>query len=192
MILYILALGSPTHPVDSTAWAAWVGGYQWATFRGQSYVQFGPLFGHEYSHVWIDFRAIQDSFMRGRGIDYFENSRRATYAQRAYAAVNPMAWTAYSSQMWGLTASDGPANATLVLNGNSRQFHTYWARGSRCSSRTTTGPSPPWPPAARWHSRPRSPSPHCSGCGRHTGCTCSRPTASATHSTRPSPLPAPP
>src|SRR5207249_428673 len=42
MILYILALGSPTHPVDSTAWAAWVGGYQWATFRVQDYVQFGP------------------------------------------------------------------------------------------------------------------------------------------------------
>src|SRR5438093_13108080 len=129
MILYILALGSPSHPVDAAAWSKWVSGCQWATFRGQSYVQFGPLFGHEYSHVWIDFRAIQDSFMRGRGIDYFENSRRATYAQRAYAAVNPMAWTAYSSQMRGLTASDGPANATLVLNGNSRQFHTYWARG---------------------------------------------------------------
>jgi len=98
MILYVLALGSPTH-------------------------------GHEYSHVWIDFRAIQDSFMRGRGLDYFENSRRATYAHRAYAAVNPMAWTAYSSQMWGLTASDGPANTTLLLNGSMRQFHTYWARG---------------------------------------------------------------
>src|SRR2546430_10757226 len=85
MMLYVLALGSPTHAVDSTAWAAWVGGYQWGTFHGQDYVQFGPLFGHEYSHVWIDFRGIQDAYMRGRGIDYFENSRRATYAQRAYA-----------------------------------------------------------------------------------------------------------
>ncbi len=129
MILYILALGSPTHPVDSTAWAAWVGGYQWATFRGQDYVQFGPLFGHEYSHVWIDFRSIQDAYMRGRGIDYFENSRRATYAQRAYAAANPGAWSGYSNQIWGLTASDGPANTTLALHGRTRQFHTYWARG---------------------------------------------------------------
>src|SRR6266550_2216432 len=129
MILYVLALGSPTHAVDATAWSKWVSGYQWGTFRGQSYVQFGPLFGHEYSHVWIDFRAIQDSFMRGRGIDYFENSRRATYAHRAYAAANPMGWTGYSSQMWGLTASDGPANTTLMLNGSMRQFHTYWARG---------------------------------------------------------------
>src|SRR5881398_2130150 len=129
MILYILALGSPTHPVDASAWAAWVGGYQWGTFRGQDYVQFGPLFGHEYSHVWIDFRGIQDAYMRGRGIDYFENSRRAAYAQRAYAAANPGVWNGYWNQIWGLTASDGPANTTLVLHGRTRQFHTYWARG---------------------------------------------------------------
>ena len=129
MILYVLALGSPTHAVDSTAWAAWVGGYHWGTFHGQDYVQFGPLFGHEYSHVWIDFRGIQDAYMRGRGIDYFENSRRATYAQRAYAAANPGVWNGYSNQIWGLTASDGPANTTLVLHGRTRQFYTYWARG---------------------------------------------------------------
>src|SRR3989441_8737313 len=49
MILYVLALGSPTHAVDATAWSKWVSGYQWGTFRGQSYVQFGPLFGHERS-----------------------------------------------------------------------------------------------------------------------------------------------
>src|SRR5439155_806197 len=68
-------------------------------------------------------------YMRGRGIDYFENSRRATYAQRAYAAANPGAWSGYSNQIWGLTASDGPANTTLALHGRTRQFHTYWARG---------------------------------------------------------------
>ena len=45
---------------------------------------FGPMFGHQYSH-WIDFRGIQDAFMREKGVDYFENSRRAAYAQREYA-----------------------------------------------------------------------------------------------------------
>jgi hypothetical protein len=130
MILYVLALGSPTHPVDSTAWDKWVSGYQWGTFRGQDYVQFGPLFGHQYSHVWIDFRGIRDAYMRGRGIDYFENSRRATVAQRTYATANPMMWNGYSNQIWGLTASDGPANTTLTLDGRTRQFHTYWARGA--------------------------------------------------------------
>src|SRR5213594_4176245 len=129
MILNILALGSPTHAVDSSAWAKWVSGYQWGRFQGKDYVQFGPLFGHEYSHVWIDFRGIQDSYMRGRGINYFDNSRRATYAQRADAAANPGVWNGYSNQIWGLKASDGPANTTLVLKGRTRQFHTYWARG---------------------------------------------------------------
>jgi len=130
MVLNILALGSPTHAVDSTTWGAWIGGYSWGTFYGLDFVQFGPLFGHEYSHVWIDFRGIQDAYMRSHGIDYFENSRRATLSQRAYAIANPGAWRGYSSAIWGLTACDGPANTTLTLDGRSREFHTYWARGA--------------------------------------------------------------
>ena len=130
MILNILALGSPTHPVDSTTWNKWVSGYQWATYRGQSFVQFAPLFGHQYSHVWIDFRDIADDYMRSKGIDYFENSRRATLAQRAYAIANPGAWAGYNGTVWGLTACDGPANKTLTIGGKSRQFQTYNARGA--------------------------------------------------------------
>jgi hypothetical protein len=132
MILNVLALGSPTHPVDSTTWVAWVGGYQWGTYYGQDFVQFAPLFGHEYSHVWIDFRGIQDAYMRARGggMDYAENSRRAALAQRGYAIANPGAWRGYSKDVWGLTACDGPANVTLTLGGRSREFHTYWARGA--------------------------------------------------------------
>src|SRR2546430_8818640 len=68
--------------------------------------------------------------MRGRGIDYFENSRRATYAQRAYAVANPATWRGYGDRIWGLTASDGPANVTLQLDGRTPDFHTYWARGA--------------------------------------------------------------
>ncbi len=130
MLVYILALGSPTHPVDPAAWTEWTTAYQWGTFYGQTHLGFAPLFGHHYSHVWIDFRGIQDAYMQGKGIDYFENSRRATYAQRAYAIANPSAWRGYGEQVWGLTASDGPANVTLSLDGRSRQFHTYWARGA--------------------------------------------------------------
>ncbi|MGH7446839.1 MAG: glucoamylase family protein, partial [Longimicrobiales bacterium] len=74
MILLVLALGSPTHPVDDDAWTAWTSTYQWGSFYGHEHVGFAPLFGHQYSHVWIDFRGIQDDYMRGRGIDYFENS----------------------------------------------------------------------------------------------------------------------
>jgi len=130
MILYILALGSPTYPIDSTAWAAWTANYQWGTFEGQPHVGFAPLFGHQYSHVWIDFKGIADPYMQGKGIDYFENSRRATLAQRTYAGANPNLWRGYGANLWGLSASDGPADVTLNVGGRSRQFHTYFARGA--------------------------------------------------------------
>ncbi|MBX6332328.1 MAG: Tat pathway signal protein, partial [Gemmatimonadaceae bacterium] len=129
MLLYVLALGSPTHGIDSTAWSAWTRTYRWGTFEGETYVNFPPLFGHQYSHVWIDFRGIRDAYMRSHGIDYFENSRRATRAQRAYAAANPMGWRDYSDSIWGLTASDGPGDVTHVIDGRARTFHGYTARG---------------------------------------------------------------
>jgi hypothetical protein len=130
MLLYVLALGSPTHPVDAAAWPAWTRTYRWDRFQGQEFVQFAPLFGHQYSHLWVDFRGIQDEYMRGRGIDYFENSRRATLSQRAYATSNPGAWRGYAPDAWGLTASDGPLDATVTIDGRPRTFHTYWARGA--------------------------------------------------------------
>jgi hypothetical protein len=129
MILYVLALGSPTHPIDPAAWTEWTSTYKWDRFQGQDYVQFPPLFGHQYSQLWIDFRGIQDPYMRQRGIDYFENSRRATLAHRAYAIANPSAWRGYDANTWGLTASDGPLDSTLTIDGRARAFHTYWARG---------------------------------------------------------------
>jgi hypothetical protein len=130
MLLYVLALGSPTHPIDPEAWDAWTETYAWGRFYGQQYVGFGPLFGHQYSHVWIDFRGIRDAYMQERGIDYFENARRATYAQRLYAIANPGKWTGYGTRSWGLTASDGPADTTFVIQGRSRRFYSYAARGA--------------------------------------------------------------
>ena len=129
MILYVLALGSPTHPVDPAAWTQWTSTYKWDRFQGQEFVQFAPLFGHQYSHLWVDFRGIQDAYMRGKGIDYFENSRRATLSQRTYATTNPTQWSGYGADAWGLTASDGPLDSTFVVDGRTRTFHTYWARG---------------------------------------------------------------
>jgi hypothetical protein len=109
MILYIIALGSPTHAVPSTAWARWTSGYTWGTYFGYSFVNFPPLFGHQYSHCWIDFRFIRDAYMTSQGETYFENSRRAALAQRAYAIANPMGRVGYSAFVWGLTAGDGPS-----------------------------------------------------------------------------------
>jgi hypothetical protein len=110
MILYVLALGSPTFPVAPEAWSAWTSSYAWQTHYGQAFVVFPPLFGHQYSHVWIDFRGIQDAYMRAKGIDYFENSRRATLANRAYAIDNPLGWADYGADVWGFTASDIPSS----------------------------------------------------------------------------------
>jgi hypothetical protein len=77
---------------------------------GQAFVVFPPLFGHQYSHVWIDFRNTQDVYMRDKRLDYFENSRRATLANRAYAIAHPLGWVDYGENVWGLTASDIPSS----------------------------------------------------------------------------------
>ena len=130
MLLYVLALGSPTHPVPATAWNEYTSTYRWEEWFRQQYLAFGPAFGHEYSQIWIDFRGIQDAFMHARGIDYFEDSRRAAYAQRAYAMYNPMAWTGYGPDGWGLSACDGPADTGVSLDGVYRVFRSYWARGT--------------------------------------------------------------
>ena len=107
MIMNILALGSPTHPAPTSIWSAWTSGYSWQTHYSYSYVNFPPLFGHQYSHCWIDFRTIQDAYMKNKGITYFENSRRATLAQRAYCIANPGKFKGYGENVWGITASDG-------------------------------------------------------------------------------------
>lgn len=129
MLLVVLGLGSPTHPLAPAAWDAWTAPYAWNDFEGQQHLDFAPLFGHQYSHAWIDFRGIRDRYMRSRGIDYFENSRRATLAQRTYAIRNPMQWRGYGADIWGLTASDGPFDRTVTIDGRPRTFHSYWARG---------------------------------------------------------------
>lgn len=130
MVLYLLAMGSPTFPAHADTWKAFKETYQWQTFYGQEHYNFSPLFGHQYSHVWIDFRGIQDDSTRARGIDYFENSRRAALAQHAYAVENPNGWAGYGELMWGLSACDGPADVRRMFNGTERQFQTYSARGA--------------------------------------------------------------
>jgi hypothetical protein len=132
ILVYIEALGSTTHPVDKNAYDAWTSTYDhtWGTFEGQEHLSFPPLFGHQYSAIWIDFRGIQDDYMRRHGIDYFENSRRAVLSQQAYALDNPQQWEGYGKNVWGLSASDGPIDATIQYKGHARLFQTYAARGA--------------------------------------------------------------
>jgi len=128
LLLYVLGLGSPTHALPEESYLAWTSTYRWKTLYGREFLYGGPLFMHQLSHAWIDFRGIQDAYMRVKGIDYFENSRRATYVQQAYATRNPKGFTAYGVHLWGITASNGPGPATRRLDGVTRRFLGYRAR----------------------------------------------------------------
>lgn len=131
MILLTLGLGSSTHPIPAKAWQDWAKTYSTFTNnRGEKYISFSPLFGHQYSHSWIDYRGIKDADNQKIGADYFENSRRATYAQHEYAKQNPYGFRAYSSLDWGLTASDGPGHAQKTYNGKTYFFEGYSAHGA--------------------------------------------------------------
>ncbi len=129
LLLYLLGLGSPTYPLAESAYRAWTATYRWEQSDGVEYLYAGPLFTHQLSHIWVDFRGIQDDVMRTKGIDYFENSRRATYVQRQYAIDNPRKFAHYGKHCWGLTASDGPGPATLNADGIERRFFDYLGRG---------------------------------------------------------------
>ena len=108
LLLYILGLGSPTHPLPPESYRAYCATYQWRKIYGREVLYSGPLFTHQLSHMWIDFRGIRDEFMRAHGSDYFENSRQATFVQQEYAIRNPMEFAGYGEYCWGFTACDGP------------------------------------------------------------------------------------
>jgi hypothetical protein len=128
-LAYILGLGSPTFPLAAESYQAHRSSYEWKRVYDYEYLYAGPLFTHQFSHIWIDFRGIQDSFMREHSSDYFENSRRATYAQREYAKRNPNEFKGYNEMCWGLTACEGPGPAELNVDGVKRVFFDYVARG---------------------------------------------------------------
>lgn len=130
MLLYILALGSPTYPVSANCWNAWCYRYPFKQYMGIDQLNFGPLFGHQYSHIWIDFKDIQDPFMHSKNLDYFENSRRSTLTNRLYCIANPKGFKDYDENIWGLTACDGPGYAVQNYLGNPVEFQGYSARGA--------------------------------------------------------------
>jgi len=103
-ILYLLAIGSPTHPIDPESWYKWerppreYGGYKYIA-------AVPPLFIHQFSHAWVDFRGRRED--RGSHINYFDNSVAATRAQRQFFIdVLSKEFPTYGPNVWGLTASD--------------------------------------------------------------------------------------
>ncbi len=127
LFLYILAAGSGMKNVNQS-YDSWLSTYKWSTpYEGLSHVAFPPLFGHQFSQAFIDYRGVVDKYMKEKGIDYFENSRRATYVQRQYAIDNPKGWIGYDSLCWGVTASDGPGEK---YNFGDKKFLGYAGRGT--------------------------------------------------------------
>jgi len=130
LLLYILGLGSPTFPLPLESYAAYCSTYQWKTIYRRELLYSGPLFTHQLSHLWIDFRDLRDAFMREHGSDYFQNSREATYIHQEYAIRNPLEFAGYDEFCWGITASDGPGWEQRTVKGIDRQFYDYYARGA--------------------------------------------------------------
>lgn len=127
LYLYILAAGTNlNNPAE--VYSRWLAGYEWKEpYPGLSHVVFPPLFGHQYSHMFIDFRGLKDDYMRQKGIDYFENSKRATLANRKYCIENPNGWKGYDSLTWGISACDGPGDK---YNKDGYKFEGYAGRGA--------------------------------------------------------------
>ncbi len=129
IVLYVLAMGSPSHPISGDCYRAWTATYQWENLYDHDYLYAGPLFVHHFSHAWMDLRGIRDRFMREKRADYFENSRRAVLIQREYAWRNPHEFDGYDENGWGLSACDGPSDEQLGIENEPRRLFGYAARG---------------------------------------------------------------
>jgi hypothetical protein len=129
LLLYVLGLGSPTHALSEKSYQTWTSTFEWKSAHGREFLYAGPLFIHQLSHLWLDLRGIRDEYMRDKGIDYFENSRRATLIQQQYAIQNPHGFAEYAEHCWGISASDGPGYLRRRVGGKTRQFFDYLARG---------------------------------------------------------------
>ncbi len=102
MILYLLAIGSPTRPIPAESWDAWA--RLLGEYANHRTFAINVLFVHQFSHAFIDFRGKQD---RG-GYDYWRSSSEATLANRQFCIDNAGRFRTYGENVWGLSASDGP------------------------------------------------------------------------------------
>ncbi|MBB4230853.1 glucoamylase family protein [Rhizobium mongolense] len=130
ILLYTLALASPTHPIPPSSYDAFVSSYSWMLFGKQPYLYAGPFFIHLFPHAWIDFRGTQDKEMAARDWDYFRNTQVSIAVQRDYAERNPGHFVGYNKDVWGLSASDGPPPTRNMRGGRRPKVLGYAARGA--------------------------------------------------------------
>ena len=130
LLMYILAVGSPTFAIKAKIYEDWIDNFELTKVYDTQYLYAGPLFIHQFPHLWIDYRNIHDAFNKKSGFDYFENSSRATRVHHAHAVENKEGFEGIGNYYWGLTASDGPGKKTLKINTVKRTFFDYSARGA--------------------------------------------------------------
>jgi hypothetical protein len=118
--LYLIGIGVPTNALPSSCWRAWRRGPV-AVYGTHTFINSPPLFTHQYSHAWFDFRGRHDDFL-----NYWQNSVSATLAQREWCAALSATFDRWADGLWGLTASDsargyvgwgGPQKTTEQLDG---------------------------------------------------------------------------
>lgn len=111
MILYLLAIGSRTNPIPASAWHAWA--RPTLSYQGMTYITSkAPLFIHQFSHAWIDFRDKHDAFA-----NHFTNSVTATRAHKVFCLSLASQFPDYNDNLWGISSSDNPRD--YVAGGNS-------------------------------------------------------------------------
>ena len=104
LAMYLLAMASDSHPIPASAWNAWTRPRQKSLAAGEVFIEsLAPLFAHQYSHAWVDFRGLRDG-----SIDYFENSRMATVLHREFCVSLRGRFPWFSESMWGITSSESP------------------------------------------------------------------------------------
>ena len=105
LMMYVLAAGSDTHPIDASTYYAFIRHYG-KYGDGQKFIHswFGSLFTHQYSHAWIDFRGYTDK----DGVNWFDNSVDASSAQVSFATNMDSKYITLGPDAWGLSACDGP------------------------------------------------------------------------------------
>lgn len=108
MMLYLLGLGSETHPLPAESWHAWKRN-RLVTYDGMTFLECPPLFTHQYSQAWFDFRGLRDDYA-----DYWSNSRLSTLAQQRFVMDLSDRFPKYAADLWGLTAADGPGGYRVV------------------------------------------------------------------------------
>jgi xylan 1,4-beta-xylosidase len=154
LILYLLGAASPSRPLAREVYEKVTASYRWRRNDGLEWIYAGPLFIHLFPQVWVDLRGLDDGVIGRKGIDYFENSRRAIGVQRDYARLNPWGFPGYGDDIWGLSACLGPSGVHAAINGEKHRYQGYAARGAPCGP--DDGTLVPWAAAASLAHAPKS------------------------------------